>query len=227
MANGITATLKPAFFRPRVAHRAAVLLVLGVLGISLACPAAADKVRVYKKTDGTLLFTNRPERVIREPGMSLLEERVYGNEHYERAPARLTAQRRDAYDDLIASAAERWHVDFSLVKAVIHAESAFDKDAVSRVGARGLMQLMPSTASMLQVHDIHDPYQNINAGARYLRMMLDRFKGNLSYALAAYNAGEANVRKYGGIPPFRETQYYVSKVTDLQAKYRELRLARR
>lgn len=201
------------------------LLLLLLIGV--ASPALAEKVRVYKKEDGTLLFTNRPPALVKEPGMKLLETRVYGDDHYVRRPAALTAQRRDAYDDLIADAASRWRVDFSLVKAVVHAESAFDKDAVSVAGARGLMQLMPGTASMLGVSDIHDPEENINGGARYLRMMLDRFKGNVRNALAAYNAGPGNVQKYGGIPPFAETRTYVSRVIDLSEQYRELVVARR
>lgn len=207
-----------------ILHRTVLLLAL----IALAAPPAwAEKVRVYRKADGTMLFTNRPAQIVREPGMQLLETRVYGDEHYARKPSVLTATRRDAYDDLISSAARRWDVDFALVKAVVHAESAFDKDAVSRVGARGLMQLMPQTAAMLSVHDIHDPQQNINAGARYLRMMLDKFRGDTRNALAAYNAGPANVQKYGGIPPFTETKNYVSKVMELSDRYSELRLAKR
>lgn len=204
---------------------APVLLALTLL--PMASPAVADKVQVYRKADGTMLFTNRPPALIREPGMLLLETRVYGDSHYQRAPRKLTAARRDAYDDLIATAARRWDLDFSLVKAVIHAESAFDPEAVSRVGARGLMQLMPATAGMLQVTDIHDPAQNINAGARYLRMMLDKFRGNLRHALAAYNAGPGNVQKYGGVPPFEETRHYVTKVAELADQYREMALARR
>lgn len=208
----------------RLPHRQLALLLALILATT---PAFAEKVRVYRKADGTLLFTNRQPATVREPGMELLETRVYGDDHYAHKPAALTAKRRDAYDDLIASASERWDVDFSLVKAVMHAESAFDNEAVSRVGARGLMQLMPQTASMLQVTDIHDPRQNINAGARYLRMMLDRFRGNVRNALAAYNAGEANVRKYGGVPPFPETKTYVTRVVELADKYHDLRLAQR
>ncbi|MFZ5722966.1 MAG: lytic transglycosylase domain-containing protein [Pseudomonadota bacterium] len=207
----------------RPLKRLALLLLIA----SLAAPAFAEKVRIYRKADGTLLFTNRPPAVVREPGMLLLETRVYRDDHYARKPTALTAARRDAYDDLIADAASRWKVEFALVKAVVHAESAFDKDAVSRVGARGLMQLMPQTAAMLKVGDIHDPYENINGGARYLRMMLDRFKGNIRHALAAYNAGEANVRKYHGIPPFPETRDYVTKVVALSERYREMRVAQR
>ncbi|MFP5440070.1 MAG: lytic transglycosylase domain-containing protein [Gammaproteobacteria bacterium] len=202
-------------------------LALFLLLASVAAPAAAEKVQVYRKADGTLLFTNRAPAAVREPGMLLLETRVYKDEHYTHKPRAMTAARRDAYDDLIADAASRWGVEFALVKAVVHAESAFDKDAVSRAGARGLMQLMPATASMLKVSDIHDPYENINGGARYLRMMLDRFKGNVRNALAAYNAGEANVKKYGGIPPFPETKDYVAKVVKLSEQYRDLTIARR
>jgi soluble lytic murein transglycosylase-like protein len=198
-----------------------------LLLVSLAAPAQAEKVQVYRKADGTLLFTNRAPSIVRERGMLLLETRVYRDEHYTHKPRALTAARRDAYDDLIADAANRWGVEFALVKAVVHAESAFDKEAVSRAGARGLMQLMPATASMLKVSDIHDPYDNINGGAQYLRMMLKRFRGDVRNALAAYNAGEANVKKYGGIPPFAETKDYVSKVVRLSEQYRELTLARR
>jgi len=202
-------------------------LLLLLLLVTFAREAFAEKVRVYRKEDGTLLFTNRPPALVKEPGMKLLETRVYGDDHYARRPAALTAQRRDAYDDVIADAASRWRVDFALVKAVVHAESAFDKDAVSVAGARGLMQLMPGTASMLGVSDIHDPEENINGGARYLRMMLDKFKGNVRNALAAYNAGPANVQKYGGIPPFAETRTYVTRVVELSERYRELMVARR
>lgn len=198
-----------------------------LLLVSLAAPAQAEKVQVYRKADGTLLFTNRAPSIVRERGMLLLETRVYRDEHYTHKPRALTAARRDAYDDLIADAANRWGVEFALVKAVVHAESAFDKEAVSRAGARGLMQLMPATASMLKVSDIHDPYDNINGGAQYLRMMLNKFRGDVRNALAAYNAGEANVKKYGGIPPFAETKDYVSKVVRLSEQYRELTLARR
>lgn len=202
-------------------------LLTFMLLFTVAGEALAEKVQVYRKQDGTLLFTNRQPAIIREAGLQLLETRVYRDDHYARKPAALTAQRRDAYDDIIASAAQRWDLDFALVKAVVHAESAFDQDAVSKAGARGLMQLMPTTASMLRVTDIHDPYQNVNAGARYLRMMLDRFRGDVRNALAAYNAGPANVQRYGGIPPFAETKHYVTRVVELSDKYRELMLARR
>lgn len=115
------------------------------------------------------------------------------------------------YEEMIAEAASKNGVDPDLVKAVVKAESGFRRDAVSACGARGLMQLMPSTAAALRVSDPFDPAQNIEAGTRYLKSQIDRF-GSTELALAAYNAGPGNVVKYGGIPPFRETRNYVSRV---------------
>ena len=111
--------------------------------------------------------------------------------------------------------ADRYELDPLLVKAVITVESCFDTHAVSRVGAKGLMQLIDSTAQDYGVKDVFDPTENIMAGSRYLRKLIDRF-GDVQLGLAAYNAGPGNVKKYGGIPPFRETQAYVRKVTAFQ-----------
>jgi len=99
-----------------------------------------------------------------------------------------------------------------LVAAIIEAESEFNPRAVSRKGARGLMQLMPATASSLAVHDSFDPYENIDGGVRHLRRLLDRFHGNIPLAVAAYNAGEQTVINYHGVPPYRETRRYVAKI---------------
>lgn len=114
--------------------------------------------------------------------------------------------------DIFTEASEKYHVPFSLLTAVGMQESSFRADAVSKAGAQGIMQLMPKTAAGLGVTDSFDPEQNINGGAKYLREMLDKYNGNISFALAAYNAGSNNVDKYGGIPPFKETQNYVEKV---------------
>jgi soluble lytic murein transglycosylase-like protein len=125
------------------------------------------------------------------------------------------AAARHAYDDLIAEAAKLYAIDPHMIRAVMEAESGFNAMAVSPVGALGLMQLMPAVAAELGATDPFDPRQNIFAGTRYLRQLLDAHRGNLKLALASYNAGPGNVAKYGAIPPFKETQNYVKKVTAL------------
>jgi hypothetical protein len=120
---------------------------------------------------------------------------------------------RSPYDTLIAAAALRHRLDEKLIASVIAAESNFDPRAISPKNARGLMQLMPETARRLGVTDIFDPEQNINAGTRYLRELLDRYSGDLTLALAAYNAGPERVAQYRGVPPFPETRAYLSRIS--------------
>jgi hypothetical protein len=116
------------------------------------------------------------------------------------------------YGDLIHRKAEKYDVDPALVAAVIEQESRFKSRARSHVGAKGLMQLMPRTGRWMGARDLYDPEQNVDAGVKYIKYLHKRFDGNLKKTLAAYNAGEGNVKRYGGIPPFRETQTYVKKV---------------
>ncbi|HMJ83867.1 MAG TPA: lytic transglycosylase domain-containing protein [Vicinamibacterales bacterium] len=123
-----------------------------------------------------------------------------------------------AYDAIIREASKLYKVDAALIRSVVQAESAFNPMALSRVGAMGLMQLMPSTADALDVENPFDPRENIMAGTRLLKDLLTRHRGNVALTLASYNAGLGNVRKYGGrVPPFKETRNYVKRITSLIA----------
>lgn len=122
------------------------------------------------------------------------------------------------FEELIKSASDRYNLPCGLLKAVVHAESGFKPNVVSRSGAMGLTQLMPGTARALGVSDPFDPAQNIEGGAKYLRQQIDRF-GDVSLALAAYNAGPGAVARHGGVPPFTETQNYVKRVIGYSRAY--------
>jgi soluble lytic murein transglycosylase-like protein len=117
-----------------------------------------------------------------------------------------------AFSPLVEQAAKENNIDPAIVHAVIEQESAYDSNAVSKSGALGLMQLMPGTAKQMGVKDSLNPEQNIRGGTKYLSSLLNHYHGNLTLALSAYNAGPNNVSKYGGVPPFRETQKYVKKI---------------
>jgi hypothetical protein len=184
------------------------LLIIGVL-----FPTAA-RCDIYRHVDkeGVIHLTNVPTNPHIKYDLILKEKRVL----FRVKPADI-----NKYDHLITRASEKYNVDSALVKAIIKAESNFNHQAVSPKGARGLMQLMPTTANSLQVRDSFHPENNIDGGVRYLRYLLNLFKGNLSLALAAYNAGEAAVaRHHYNIPPYRETQTYVQRVLYYLSQYR-------
>jgi soluble lytic murein transglycosylase-like protein len=124
------------------------------------------------------------------------------------------------YDDWIRSAATLYQIPEQLVRAIIRCESDYDPRSVSVSGARGLMQLMPDTATLMQVRDIDDPRENIFGGVRLLRILANEFNGDLELTVAAYNAGDGNVIRYGGIPPFDQTRQYVIAVTKFYRRYR-------
>jgi soluble lytic murein transglycosylase-like protein len=171
--------------------------------LALAAPAAASS---FSLTDGEGVthFTNAPTdpRYQRIPGRS-------GTATGWLATPQLA---RGGHRELIREVAQRHGVGAELVEAVIRVESAGNAGAVSPKGARGLMQLMPATAAMLGVRNAFDPRENIEAGVRHLRYLMERYPGNLPFVLAAYNAGEGAVSQYSGIPPYAETQQYVRKV---------------
>lgn len=165
---------------------------------------------MYKLTtpDGTLHFTNAPTDP-RYRKMAASSGTAAGWLRLPRAPG---ASGAAPYVKEIEDASQRYGVPVRLVSAVIRAESGFNPRAVSRKGAQGLMQLMPTTASMLGVRNSFDPRQNIDGGVRHLRGLIDRFPHSLPLAIAAYNAGERAVVQHRGIPPYPETQEYVTKV---------------
>jgi soluble lytic murein transglycosylase-like protein len=125
----------------------------------------------------------------------------------------------DAYRDVIHQASVESGVDEALIRAIIHAESAFNPRAMSLKGAQGLMQLMPGTANDMGVLDAFDPAQNIRGGARYLGLLMRNFNGDVRLTAAAYNAGPSAVQHYNGVPPFAETQVYVQRVGELLQRY--------
>jgi soluble lytic murein transglycosylase-like protein len=125
------------------------------------------------------------------------------------------------YEQQIDAAAAKYGIDPAVLKGLIKQESGFNPSAGSSAGAQGLTQLMPGTASSLGVTDLHDPAQSIDGGAHYLKMQLDRFGGDYSKALAAYNAGPGAVQRYGGVPPYSETQNYVKNVLAFAQQYRQ------
>jgi soluble lytic murein transglycosylase-like protein len=195
------------------------------LGLQMLAPpdVAAD---IYKRVDrfGVIHYTNVPTDkrfyrvVIREmPNISAL-----AGYRVQRSPLRAESR---AYDPIIANVSRQYNVETALVKAVIKAESGFQANAVSPKGARGLMQLMPGTAQMHGVRNIHEPFQNIVGGVQHLRMLLDRYSNNVVLALAAYNAGEGWVDQYGGIPPFEETRNYVHRVLQFRQDYLQQAIA--
>lgn len=184
----------------------------------IASPALGDNIYKYRDAEGGILFTDRPQA--RVPAKYTLLSVRKG---WSYQPHPLSAFQRHRYDTLIFQAAREFDVDAALIKAVIHAESSFDRHAVSHAGAQGLMQLMPQTARALGVTNPFDARANIRGGTRFLARLEQRFS-SLELVLAAYNAGPGNVRRYGGIPPFPETRAYVKKVKQFLAVY-ETRMA--
>jgi len=188
----------------------AAIAVSIVFIITAAIVAHAD---IYKYVDkeGVLHLTNTPTDHNAKYVMIMKEKRILFQPNID----------VNKYDYLITKAADKFKLDSALIKAVIKAESNFNHRAVSPVGAQGLMQLMPKTASDLKVEDSFHPEKNIEGGARYLRYLLNTYKGDLTLALAAYNAGEKAVAKYNyNVPPYRETQNYVKRVYSFYDSYR-------
>ncbi|MBP9787549.1 MAG: lytic transglycosylase domain-containing protein [Acinetobacter sp.] len=197
-------------------------LCLGTIGF-LNCTVssyAGQTIYQFKDNNGTTLLTNKKKaeyshlKVVKAtyyPDSNIHSYSNWGSSEASVLPS--YSRNKNAFDQLIRQAAQQHGISEGLIKAVMHTESGFNINARSPVGAQGLMQLMPATARRFNVSNAYDPQQNILGGAKYLSWLLKRFNGNTQLAVAAYNAGEGNVDKYGGVPPFRETQDYVRRVT--------------
>lgn len=185
--------------------------------------AWAGGIYKYVEKDGTIVYTNVPPK-----GAGARQARKVEGEFRPApeptAPARVTPSSKSKlteFDEIIDEMAVKYRMPVNLVRAVMHAESAFDPNAISHVGASGLMQLMPATAREMYVKDIFDARENIEGGTRYLRVLANEFDGDMVKMVAAYNAGPDAVRKYGGqVPPYPETQAYVRKVLSLYFQYK-------
>lgn len=196
----------------------ALLVVLVVIFVRPSL-AVGDSIYVFKEPDGTIRFTTKPP-----PKGTRAEVFAPGKGNYTRLPllGNRGAVFPEKYRSIIEKHSKHYGVERALVQAVIHAESAFNKRAVSPKGALGLMQLMPFNLDRLGVEDPFSPDENIQGGVRLLSMLQKRYRGNLRLSLAAYNAGEDAVERYAGVPPYRETRLYVQKVLGLYQRYRLL-----
>ena len=195
-----------------------VRAMIGLLALGSVSAAHAD---IYKYVDkfGHVHLSDRPLH----DGYSAIVRTWKGWQRRQSEP-RVTGKNKTKFAKLISLVSKQYQLDADLLHAVVRAESAYDPNAVSSAGAVGLMQLMPATARQYGVRNRRDPSQNLQGGSRFLRYLMKRFDNDLSLALAAYNAGEGAVMRYGKrIPPYRETQHYVRKVL---AFYRRARQAR-
>ena len=182
-------------------------IVVLLMSLFVVIPPADADIYRYVDASGRVHFTDTP---------------THGRyDMYMKEEAPVKASNR-SYLDIIRRHATSYQLEEALVKAVIKVESDYQPRVVSRKGAQGLMQLIPETAKALKVSNPFDPYENIRGGSEYLRMMLDLFNNDVELALAAYNSGPSTVKRYGGIPPYDETQKYVKKVKRYLDYYRQV-----
>ena len=194
------------------------ILLFSLILLSVPNLASAN-IYVYKTPNGSSLIT---DAIHTEPGYQLI--RRYGAKPFRSAPMAKSphfSQKVDSkFDSLITNIAMDYGLDPAFVKAIVHVESSFNPNAVSKAGAKGLMQLMPATAKIYNLHDnLFDPSKNLVAGVKHMKELMARYSNNMTLSLAAYNAGETAVKKYRGVPPYKETQNYVKKVIRLYKVY--------
>jgi soluble lytic murein transglycosylase-like protein len=211
---------------PRI-PRAVTGLALGLAASALPVSLAQADIYKFTDADGVVHFATTPN------GDKRFRVYIHGNGESGRAgnvapgvipvpPSDHDVARYTRYGELIHQAATLYQIPEQLVRAIIRCESDYDPRAVSVSGARGLMQLMPDTATLMQVRDIDDPRENIFGGVRLLRILANEFNGDLELTIAAYNAGDGAVIRFGGIPPFQQTRDYVVSVTKYYRRYRSM-----
>ncbi len=193
--------------------RLVALVAFALTAAAVAAPVRAD-IYTYTDEDGVIHFTNTPPP--RRPGVRVMmrarEARPDDRPRAGGGARDVSPERYARYDAYIREAAALYQLPEAFLRAIIRVESDYNLHAVSRVGAQGLMQLMPGTAARMGVRDAFDPRQNILGGARYLRILANAFAGDLILTIAGYNAGEGAVIRHGGVPPYAETRGYVRRV---------------
>ncbi len=208
--------------------------VLALSLLSLRLPPAAADIWQCRGPDGALNITNvRPPRgsrcrlIVRETprrpkARRRAARRTSRPSRSSAAPRVPRGERHRRYDTLLREAAARYQLPFAFLKAVVSVESDFTPTALSDKGAMGLMQLMPRTAAAMGVTDPFDPVQNVFGGARYLRVLANRFGGDLVLTIAAYHAGAGAVKRHGGVPPYPDTRRYVQRVLEAYTRFRAM-----
>lgn len=197
-------------------------LVAAMFLVLLAQPAARADIYVYVDEEGVTHVTNQPDRSrpwrvyleTRDPERRRPREGVVPVPATDRSPDRYAR-----YDAFIREASILYQIPEALIRAVMRVESDYDPNVVSWAGAEGLMQLMPDTASWMEVADSFDPRQNVLGGTRYLRYLANLFQGDLVLTIAGYQAGEGSIIQYGGVPPYTSTQGYIRKVLEHYYRY--------
>lgn len=198
-------------------------MLSAAIAVLLCCQVAQAEIFVYRGANGERLVSDHPM-----PGYDLVSRRdTVENVGHILANRPVAAVNPEEFQDYINTAGMRYGLDPALLEAIIQVESGFNPHAVSRTGATGLMQLMKETAAQYDLANRFDPAANIDAGARHLKYLMERFDGELPLVLAAYNAGATTVERYQGLPPFPETRQYVTKVLGFHLRYRQVRYGAR
>lgn len=198
-----------------------LLLIITMVFLNPPCPQA--DIYTYVDNEGVVHFTNTPThgkfKLILKEEIAPPEKKEESTK--EELPRFASVLVQEKFDHLIWRAAEKYGVNYALIKAIIKAESNFNPLAISKMGAKGLMQLMPGTAYTFQVKDSFHPEKNIEGGVRYLRYLIELFPNNLYAVLAAYNAGENAVFRYRGVPPYQETRRFIQRVLQYFQQYNQ------